>query len=152
MKLTVGVEITFPAQYSSTTLILFGMVEKSIRTLADADHHPQTGFLRSGSRGGGRRGRRWLSGLLVGDDFIAGIIDALGFDFAALPTRDTEIGNLPVSEAPAIHVHWIRGTADTLVRFRVAGRRDWILAAGFLILLEITFEILSGNDNRKRIT
>lgn len=156
VKLTVCIEITFSAQYSSTALILFRMVKESLRTLADPDHHPQAGFLRFGSRGDRRRGRRggWQrgTGLLVGDDLVAGIIDALGFDFATLPTRDAEIGYLPVREAAAIHIDRVRGPADTLVGFRVAGRGDGILAAGFLILLEITFEILSGNDNGKRIT
>lgn len=156
-ELTVCIEITFSAQYSSTALILFRMVEESIRTLADPDHHPQTGFLRfgsRGSRGGGWRGgwQRGSTGLLVGDHLVAGIIDALGFDFAALPTGDTEIRYLPVREAAAIHVDRVRGAADALVGLRVAGRGHGILAAGFLILLEITFKILSGNDNGKRIT
>lgn len=59
-KLTVGIEVTFSAQYSSTALILFRVMEKSVRTLADADHHPQTGLgLRSGSRRGCGMGGGW---------------------------------------------------------------------------------------------
>lgn len=145
--LTVGIEVTFSAQYSSTALILLRMMEQAVRAFADADHHPQAGLIGAGDES---RWRRCC--LLVGDDLITLIIDTLGFDFAALTTGDTEIRNVPIGKAPAIHVHRVCGFADTLIGFGVTGRRDRILAAGFLILLEITFEILSAYDDGKGIT
>lgn len=44
--LTVTVEVALAAKDADAALILVRMMEQAVRTLADADHHAQTGLVR----------------------------------------------------------------------------------------------------------